>query len=453
MTKGAKNVNATRECLLKATTKVASDLELTGESKLMREITDKPNWIEFVCESEGTQDDDPAVAGSKSAASSDSKATPAVQVIQFDEASGQALNQQPQPQPEDTSTKKSKTVPPVLEQVVPWKAWQHVYAEPACDTASAKASAVAVLHTLAGQCDVGSLPVEVCDRQGKTYVRATTRIEQGKLMVPPSVANSCSMACTPQRHWGLNSVEVLVRDRLLPSKFLSESHASEDQLPATAEEKKGDKKEVEKREKKKRKEGEKKATAEEELPELEETPAITFVLAPEWKMPALKPAIEKETHTSDTIEGTTLCPPTSSQVRNVTRSIDDYMWTEPRSTTPKACRTHAALSPYWGVRRMSANALKERNATYPATGRKGQFNCSLQYVKMTNVCVGVANGQAVNSTRVVQVPFLTNHVAVEAGEELLLEKPENEPRAKPHVQKHKSQWKTPPGKNKRGRVE
>ena len=107
MTKGAKNVNATRECLLKVTTKFASDLGLTGESKLMREITDKPNWIEFVCESEGTQDDDPAVAGSKSAASSASKATPAVQVIQFDEASGQALNQQPQPQPqpEDTSTK------------------------------------------------------------------------------------------------------------------------------------------------------------------------------------------------------------------------------------------------------------------------------------------------------------------------------------------------------------
>ena len=91
---------------------------------------------------------------------------------------------------------------------------------------------------------------------------------------------------------------------------------------------------------------------------------------------------------------------------------------------------------------MSAKALKERNDTYPATGRKGQFNCSLQYVKMTNVCVGVANGQAVNSTRVVQVPFLTNHVAVEAGEELLMERPEERPQAKPQVKKQQSKWKT-----------
>ena len=43
---------------------------------------------------------------------------------------------------------------------------------------------------------------------------------------------------------------------------------------------------------------------------------------------------------------------------------------------------------------------------------------------MTNACVGIVNDAPVNLTRVVEVPFMTNHIAVEAGEELLMEKPE-----------------------------
>ena len=92
---------------------------------------------------------------------------------------------------------------------------------------------------------------------------------------------------------------------------------------------------------------------------------------------------------------------------------------------------------------MTAKALQVRNDAFPRTCRKSQFNCSMQYVKMANVCVSVANGQAVNNTRVVEVPFPTNHVAVEAGEELLVEKPEEEPKKKkPPVNKQKSEWKT-----------
>ena len=35
-----------------------------------------------------------------------------------------------------------------------------------------------------------------------------------------------------------------------------------------------------------------------------------------------------------------------------------------------------------------------------------------------------ATAKSANTTRVVEVPFMTNHIAVEAGEELLMEKPE-----------------------------
>ena len=72
---------------------------------------------------------------------------------------------------------------------------------------------------------------------------------------------------------------------------------------------------------------------------------------------------------------------------------------------------------------------------------------------MTNVCVRVVNGEPINATRVDEVPFLTNHVAVEAGEELLVERPEEEPRAKPQVQKQKSEWKTFAQKKHKSTVE
>ena len=74
---------------------------------------------------------------------------------------------------------------------------------------------------------------------------------------------------------------------------------------------------------------------------------------------------------------------------------------------------------------MTAKVLKQANDAFPATCRKSQFNCSLQYVRITNDRVGVANGETINATRDDEVPFLINHVAVEAGEELLEEEPKS----------------------------
>ena len=57
----------------------------------------------------------------------------------------------------------------------------------------------------------------------------------------------------------------------------------------------------------------------------------------------------------------------------------------------------------------------------------------MTYHKITNVCVGVVADKPVNVTRIVDVPFITNAINVEAGEELLLEKPEERPREKPQT--------------------
>ena len=216
MTKGTKkDVNTTRECLLKATQTFASQLKLTDGSSILHEIDGKPTWIEF---SGGTQDDVPAVADRKSEAPSASTGS---HVIKFDEASGQALNQ-PNPDPAEEEKKQVK-----IEQVVPWKAWQDVYALPVCDVQSAKASAVAVLHTLLATYDASNVPVEVCDRQGKIYVRATTRLEPGQLMMPPSVANTCSLAVAAahiSHPVGSGAVALYVREKKPEQVFVGLAH-------------------------------------------------------------------------------------------------------------------------------------------------------------------------------------------------------------------------------------
>ena len=118
-------------------------------------------------------------------------------------------------------------------------------------------------------------------------------------------------------------------------------------------------------------------------------------------------------------------PPTDAEVINVERSVDDYKWSEPGYQPRGPCQTAAALGPFWGVRRLTASTLKQSNAILETAFRKKQsFNCELQKRTVTNVCVGNVNGLSVSATRIVAVPLMTNTVQVEAGEELLMEKPD-----------------------------
>jgi len=50
-----------------------------------------------------------------------------------------------------------------------------------------------------------------------------------------------------------------------------------------------------------------------------------------------------------------------------------------------------------------------------------RFNCKLHNELMSMVIVGVVNEITVNSTRTCEVPFLTNSLPLEEGEELFLE--------------------------------
>ena len=134
-------------------------------------------------------------------------------------------------------------------------------------------------------------------------------------------------------------------------------------------------------------------------------------------------------------------PPITGLVASVERTIDDYVWSNPGTTPNGPCQTLAALSPFWAVRRLSASVLAAANTVFEKAYKKSQsFNCSLQTVRITNVSVGTVAGVSLNTTRIVSVPFITNHVAVEAGEELLLEIRAAAPKAEAKQNANKA-WK------------
>ena len=149
-----------------------------------------------------------------------------------------------------------------------------------------------------------------------------------------------------------------------------------------------------------------------------------FKLAPEWKMPALKTAAAQATEAEsskgrDTVDGNSLWPPTPARVYKVERSLDDYSWGNAENVTKGFCKTTAAMSAYWAIRRVSSSDLEQANKT---RDKKQSFNCRFEKVRLVNVCVGLVNKRAFNLARNVEVPFITNAIDVEAGEELLLER-------------------------------
>ena len=88
------------------------------------------------------------------------------------------------------------------------------------------------------------------------------------------------------------------------------------------------------------------------------------------------------------------------------------------------------MHPFWAVRRMTQRQLCRETAEAKEGDRRLRFNCRLEVVSMSCVSVGVVKSQSVNTTRVCNVPFLTNSIEVDEGEELILEVREATQKAK-----------------------
>ena len=91
------------------------------------------------------------------------------------------------------------------------------------------------------------------------------------------------------------------------------------------------------------------------------------------------------------------------------------------------------MSPFWAVRRLTDKQLA-REVTLTEAGKKPpRFNCTLVTQNMSCVTVGVAKARRCSTTRIFEVPFLTNNCEVAEGAELIMrvdEKkvPEQKPR-------------------------
>ena len=423
--------DAVRRAMLKATYRYAHELSLHDNSPLIQSIPDKPEWIVF--RAVDAPDLPPAVAAAtKEVRAKEQVAT--ANVVHFDEASGVAMNQQ------EPTSKEPKKVSTVVEQALPWRAWQRVYAEPAAMHGADHGSAVAVLYTLSCGVDAEQLPLEVCERNGRIHVRATRSIPANELMLPPSAANACSLVDPHTPTITTLAVDIAVRVQRNTMQTHGPTPREQSVEPAKKKVKKGDKKP----------DGEKKADTDDECePKAEYDAERLFKLVPEWKVPALTTTADQATKAasaqcscSDTVDGSSLCPPVLAPVYKVERSIDDYAWGDPASVTRGFCKTTAAMSVYWAIRRVSSSELERANKL---RSKKQSFNCRFEKVRVVNICVGLVNKRGVNQARNIEVPFITNAIDVEAGEELLLEKLLETPaeaRKPPKPTAGASNWKT-----------
>ena len=105
-----------------------------------------------------------------------------------------------------------------------------------------------------------------------------------------------------------------------------------------------------------------------------------------------------------------------------------------------------STQPFWIVRRLTQKQLDAASKGQGVHGpvcrqpRMGpwtpRFNCKLQELTLSNVTIANVGGRVMNKTRLVEVPFLTNSMPLEDGEELIFEIPE-----KPQKEEKKRTWK------------
>ena len=184
---------AIKEALLTATLKFAQDLDLCGEGSRMKEIADKPEWIVYV-PPESPQSAPIAEAVESQTAAEGQKCN----IIHFDETSGKALSEQAT-NAQSAGDERPKRVH--KEAVIPWRDWQYVYAVPCASVAADRASAVAVLQSLACTYEevLKSMPIEEYDRHGKIHIRATQRIEANTLVLLPCSPLHCKLQVQKRR--------------------------------------------------------------------------------------------------------------------------------------------------------------------------------------------------------------------------------------------------------------
>ena len=79
------------------------------------------------------------------------------------------------------------------------------------------------------------------------------------------------------------------------------------------------------------------------------------------------------------------------------------------------------MHPFWAVRRLTSKQLAKDIAEPKYGTIAPRFNCEIEHIVFSGVTVGVVRNASMNTTRQCSVPFLKNVLALEEGEELILE--------------------------------
>jgi hypothetical protein len=331
--------------LLEATKKYLAPLGLEEDEEKMKSLTGRANWILF------QKDAEPAAAEDLENAS-------AVTVINFDELTGAQLNRQldfPDPALQAHKMKPQK---------LPWREWRSDMGSFMGDTEADKSAAVAVLHSLHWNYDVGMEPIEVWQHNGRNYVTATLEAKPRDIMLPPCVPKQSKVLERSEHPY---AVQINVRVVQRP---------------------------------------------EAEDPDLTDQRTVrtsTFFVNPEFKTPTQKEvtAAVAEANGSDSA-----AVADEKELGDAAVAVE-WIWGVFGETT---------MHPFWAVRRMTDKQRAKAAADEAELGKVPlRFNCHLEMQTVSCVCVGVVKSRSLNTTRVYQVPFLTNSLRVEEGEELILQ--------------------------------
>ena len=131
----------------------------------------------------------------------------------------------------------------------------------------------------------------------------------------------------------------------------------------------------------------------------------TLHVLPEWKIPQRK-------------ENTAVAgEPGSTAADHI-----EWIWGDNEAET---------MHPFWAVRRLTDKQLQVATIAKQPTDLAPRFNCELQTKSLSCVTIATLDGKCCNRTRILEVPFLTNSMDLEKGEELVMQLIEKAKKAAP----------------------
>jgi hypothetical protein len=245
---------------------------------------------------------------------------------------------------------------------LPWRTWYSGIGQDMGVTEANQAAAVAVLHSIHQTYDVSKEPVEVWRHGNNIYVTTNRKLKPFEIMLPPCIPRQ-SKVLEKSEHPYTVQIKIAMRrtgDGVYDPKDVSN-----------------------------------------------EKQKFTYFVNPEFKLPRkdeVQTAVAGAAGSGDGQDD-------EEEEDDDAAVADEWVW-----------GTSDSMHPFWAVRRMTQkNLLKEINSAQGSKNMIPRFNCKMEVQVMSCVSVGVVNSRSLNTTRICEVPFMTNFFEVEKGEELIME--------------------------------